>query len=144
MKTDKKGTGVYEKDIHVSHRGQCAAIHVQVDYHYKKKREKTWFVLPNWLQRNCCNRANNAFWFYCYMVGMFLTLQSMFHLSFTHGQSFREDPMGIMILNNVSHKLNRSQTVHVKHVLLNCVNFYRFERSPRKLHFTWKSLMHTA
>ena len=70
------------------------------------------------------------------MVGMFLTLQSMFHLSFTHGQSFREDPMGIMILNNVSHKLNRSQSVHVKHVLLNCVNFYRFERSTRKLHFT--------
>ena len=25
MKTDKKGTGVYEKDIHVSHKGQGAA-----------------------------------------------------------------------------------------------------------------------
>lgn len=69
------------------------------------------------------------------MVGMFLALQSMFNSSFTPGRSFGEDPMGIMILN-VSQKLNRSQTVHVKHVLLSYVHFYRFERSTRKLHFT--------
>jgi hypothetical protein len=30
MKTDKKGTCVYEKDIHVSHKGQGAATNIHI------------------------------------------------------------------------------------------------------------------
>jgi hypothetical protein len=46
MKTDKKGTCVYEKDIHVSHKGQSAATNRKI-----LTLKFISFTMPSWERR---------------------------------------------------------------------------------------------